>query len=75
MLPPESTYPFTPDLPICRLLNGLWQVSGGHGRIDPATAIDEMISPAIHSTKITAHAMRMTRIARLVFIIGPVACT
>ena len=43
MLPPESTYQFTPDLPICRLLNGLWQVSGGHGRIDPATAIDEMI--------------------------------
>lgn len=43
MLSPESTYQFTPDLPICRLLNGLWQVSGGHGRIDPATAIDEMI--------------------------------
>ena len=43
MLPPESTYQFTPDLRICRLLNGLWQVSGGHGRIDPATAIDEMI--------------------------------
>ena len=43
MVPPESIYQFTPDLPICRLLNGLWQVSGGHGRIDPATAIDEMI--------------------------------
>jgi aryl-alcohol dehydrogenase-like predicted oxidoreductase len=43
MLPPESTYPFTPDLPICRLLNGLWQVSGGHGRIDPAAASDEML--------------------------------
>ncbi len=43
MLPPESTYQFTPDLRICRLLNGLWQVSGGHGRIDPATAIDEMM--------------------------------
>lgn len=43
MLPPESTYQFTPDLPICRLLNGLWQVSGGHGRIDSALAIDEMI--------------------------------
>jgi aryl-alcohol dehydrogenase-like predicted oxidoreductase len=43
MLPPESTYPFTPDLPIRRLLNGLWQVSGGHGRIDPAAAIDAML--------------------------------
>ncbi len=43
MLPPESTYPFAPNLPICRLLNGLWQVSGGHGRIDPAAAIAEML--------------------------------
>lgn len=43
MLPPESIYPFTPDLPICRLLNGLWQVSGGHGRIDPVAAVTEMV--------------------------------
>ena len=43
MLPPESVYQFTPDLRICRLLAGLWQVSGGHGRIDPATAIAEMM--------------------------------
>lgn len=43
MLPPESSYPFAPDLPICRLLNGLWQVSGGHGRIDPADAIADML--------------------------------
>jgi aryl-alcohol dehydrogenase-like predicted oxidoreductase len=43
MLPPESSYPFAPDLPICRLLNGLWQVSGGHGRIDPAAAIADML--------------------------------
>lgn len=43
MLPPESVCQFTPDLRICRLLNGLWQVSGGHGRIDPTTAIDEMM--------------------------------
>jgi len=26
---------FTPDLSICCLLNGMWQVSGAHGRIDP----------------------------------------
>lgn len=44
MLPPESTYQFTSDLCICRLLNGLWQVSGGHGRIDPAAAVAEMIA-------------------------------
>jgi len=43
MLPSERTCPFTPDLPICRLLNGLWQVSGGHGRIDPAAAVDDML--------------------------------
>ena len=43
MLPPESRYPFAPDLPICRLLNGLWQVSGGHGQIDPADAIADML--------------------------------
>lgn len=43
MLPSEITTPLTPDLRICRLLNGLWQVSGGHGRIDPAAAIPEML--------------------------------
>lgn len=43
MLPPESRYPFAPDLPIYRLLNGLWQVSGGHGRIDPVAAVTEMV--------------------------------
>ena len=30
------------DLPICRLLNGMWQVSGGHGRIDRAKALESM---------------------------------
>ena len=33
---------FTPDMEICRLLNGLWQVSGAHGRIDPTAAIAAM---------------------------------
>ena len=31
------------DLTICRVLNGMWQVSGAHGNIDPQRAIDEMV--------------------------------
>ena len=30
------------DLPICRILNGMWQVSGAHGAIDPDAAIRSM---------------------------------
>ncbi len=41
-LPPNATLQFTPDLRICRVLNGMWQVSGGHGRIDPKTALQNM---------------------------------
>jgi aryl-alcohol dehydrogenase-like predicted oxidoreductase len=41
-LPPNSTLQFTPDLKICRLLNGMWQVSGAHGRIDSQAAIQNM---------------------------------
>lgn len=41
-LPEASTYPFTPELAICRVLNGLWQVSGAHGQIDPEAAIADM---------------------------------
>ena len=41
-LPAASRLQFTPDLNICRILNGMWQVSGGHGRIDPKAAIATM---------------------------------
>jgi aryl-alcohol dehydrogenase-like predicted oxidoreductase len=41
-LPSESRLRFAEDMPICRILNGMWQVSGAHGRIDPATAIRSM---------------------------------
>ncbi|MBW4636066.1 MAG: aldo/keto reductase [Iphinoe sp. HA4291-MV1] len=40
--PTSSRLQFTPDLNICRVLNGMWQVSGAHGRIDPKAAIQSM---------------------------------
>jgi aryl-alcohol dehydrogenase-like predicted oxidoreductase len=42
LLPQSSRLQFTPDLNICRLLNGMWQVSGAHGRIDSNAAIQAM---------------------------------
>lgn len=42
-LPSQTTWQFTPDLRICRVLNGMWQVSGGHGRIDPKAAVGNML--------------------------------
>lgn len=30
-------------LSICRILNGMWQVAGGHGRIDQKKAVEEMV--------------------------------
>jgi len=47
----SSRFQFTPDLTICRLLNGMWQVSGAHGYIDPASAIAEMF--AYHDAGLT----------------------
>jgi len=41
-LPASSQFQFTPDLGICRVLNGMWQVSGAHGRIDPERAVEAM---------------------------------
>jgi aryl-alcohol dehydrogenase-like predicted oxidoreductase len=41
-LPDAAYLQFTPHLRICRVLNGLWQVSGAHGRINPARAIPDM---------------------------------
>ena len=42
-LPPESRLRFVENLPICRILNGMWQVSGAHGRIDTTAALDAML--------------------------------
>ena len=43
-LPPSSRFRFTDDLRICRILNGMWQVSGAHGAIEPVRAVDEMFA-------------------------------
>jgi aryl-alcohol dehydrogenase-like predicted oxidoreductase len=43
-LPASSRFRFTADLNICRILNGMWQVSGAHGAIDPVRAIEEMFT-------------------------------
>ncbi len=43
-LPPSSRLPFAGDLEICRVLNGMWQVSGAHGAIDPERAIEAMLA-------------------------------
>ena len=40
----SSRLQFTTDLSICRILNGMWQVSGAHGAIDPARAVEEMFA-------------------------------
>src|SRR5215469_2199528 len=40
----NARFAFTPDLTICRVLNGMWQVSGGHGRIDPTAAVAAMFA-------------------------------
>ena len=41
-LPDSSRFDLTPSMSICRILNGMWQVSGAHGRIDPGAAIRSM---------------------------------
>ncbi len=43
-LPESSRLQFTPDLNICRVLNGMWQVSGAHGGIDSTRAIASMFN-------------------------------
>ena len=43
-LPLSSRFRFAPDLTICRILNGMWQVSGAHGAVEPAPALAEMFA-------------------------------
>ena len=35
-------YQLAPGLKICRVLNGMWQVAGAHGRINHQAAVEEM---------------------------------
>ena len=37
-----ETIQLAPDFSICRILNGMWQVAGGHGQIDSQLAIQDM---------------------------------
>jgi aryl-alcohol dehydrogenase-like predicted oxidoreductase len=43
-LPATSRFPFASDLTICRVLNGMWQVSGAHGAIDRERAVEAMFA-------------------------------
>ncbi len=43
-LPESSRFQLTPDTSICRVLNGMWQVSGAHGPIEFNAAIDSMLA-------------------------------
>ncbi|AFY48139.1 putative oxidoreductase, aryl-alcohol dehydrogenase like protein [Nostoc sp. PCC 7524] len=42
ILPAASRLQLTSDLNVCRILNGMWQVSGAHGRINAKAAIESM---------------------------------
>ena len=43
-LPTEARLRFVNGLPICRVINGMWQVSGAHGRIEPEAALNAMLA-------------------------------
>ena len=43
MIQSQKTFQLAPDLQICKILNGMWQVAGGHGNINPESAISEML--------------------------------
>ena len=45
MIQPEgSRLQLISDLTICRVVNGMWQVSGAHGPIDRKAAIEDMFN-------------------------------
>ena len=38
-----ETIQLAPNFSICRILNGMWQVAGGHGQINHDSAISQML--------------------------------
>ena len=42
LLHQSSRFQLSPEFQICRILNGMWQVSGAHGPIDPENAVESM---------------------------------
>jgi len=43
----EFYHQLAPDLKICRIVNGMWQVAGGHGYIDHELTIEDMMEQAL----------------------------
>ena len=41
-IPDSARYDLAPGMTVCRILNGMWQVSGAHGAIDPVAALRSM---------------------------------
>ena len=39
----QKFFRMAPDLNICRIVNGMWQVAGGHGNIDRESALANMV--------------------------------
>ncbi len=50
-VPEDGDVHLAPDLRIRRVLNGMWQVSGAHGPIDPGAAVRAMV--AYHDAGLT----------------------
>ena len=44
VLPDSSRFQLTSDMSICRVLNGMWQVSGAHGAIEFNSAVESMLA-------------------------------
>ena len=48
-------YQLSPDLTICRIVNGMWQVAGGHGQIDHELAMAAHGPRSFIGTALPAH--------------------
>jgi len=55
----ECYHQLARDLKICRIVNGMWQVAGGHGYIDYELAIEDMITPNIGNIRYYVYTITM----------------